>query len=254
MQVVFCYNTHMSALQLKNFSKHFGGVKAVSGVTCGFEKGKITGLIGPNGSGKSTLINLMTGIVPKDHGVLIISDSVRVDTIRPHDMREYKMTRTFQNVRVFEQMSVLDNVMLALTHRSVWKTLFERNSQVYVDRASDILKVVGLSEKQHEQAVNLSYGQRKLLEIARAVAMDADIILFDEPYAGLFPEMIKKVSDILRGLRTEGRAVVLVEHNMEIIRDLCDHIIVMDSGEVLAQGDPTTVLARRDVVEAYLGE
>lgn len=244
----------MSALQLKNFSKHFGGVKAVYGVTCGFEKGKITGLIGPNGSGKSTLINLMTGIVPKDHGVLIISDSVHVYTIRPHDMREYKMTRTFQNVRVFEQMSVLDNVMLALTHRSVWKTLFERNSQVYVDRASDILKVVGLSEKQNEQAVNLSYGQRKLLEIARAVAMDADIILFDEPYAGLFPEMIKKVSDILRGLRTEGRAVVLVEHNMEIIRDLCDHIIVMDSGAVLAEGDPKTVLARRDVVEAYLGE
>ena len=244
----------MSILKLKNFSKHFGGVKAVTNVDCTIEAGKITGLIGPNGSGKSTLINLMTGIIPKDRGVLILSDSVHIDTIRPHDMREYKMTRTFQNVRVFEQMSVIDNVLIALTHRSVWKTLFERNSKVYADRAHDILVQVGLTEKKHEQAITLSYGQRKLLEIARAIAMNADIILFDEPYAGLFPEMIKKVSDILRQLRTEGRAVVLVEHNMEIIRDLCDHIIVMDSGEILAEGDPATVLARRDVVEAYLGE
>ncbi len=244
----------MSALQIKNFAKHFGGVKAVSGVNCSIEKGKITGLIGPNGSGKSTLINLVTGIIPKDKGVLVVSDSVHVDKIRPQDMREYKITRTFQNVRVFEQMSVIDNIMIALTHRSVWRTLFERNKKVYLDRAEDILKLIGIPEKKHEQALALSYGQRKLLEIGRAIAMDADIILFDEPYAGLFPEMIKKVSDILRGLRTEGRAIILVEHNMEIIRDLCDHIIVMDSGTVLAEGDPKTVLARRDVVEAYLGE
>lgn len=244
----------MPILQLKNFAKHFGGVKAVSGVDCSIEAGKITGLIGPNGSGKSTLINLVTGIIPKDKGVLVISDAVHVEKIRPCDMREYKITRTFQNVRVFEQMSVLDNIMLALTHRSMWRTLFERNTKIYLDRAEDILKLIGIHEKRHEQALSLSYGQRKLLEIGRAIATDADIILFDEPYAGLFPEMIKKVSDILKKLREEGKAIVLVEHNMEIIRDLCDHLVVMDSGTVLAEGDPKTVLARRDVVEAYLGE
>jgi ABC-type branched-subunit amino acid transport system ATPase component len=244
----------MSILSLKNFYKHFNGTKAVNGVNFEIEKGKITGLIGPNGSGKSTLINLVTGVVPKDKGVLIISDDVKIEKIRPFDMKIFGIARTFQNIQVFEQMTVKDNLLLTLTNRTVLGSLFEKHSKIYEDRADDILKQIGLSEKKNELAENLSYGQRKLLEIGRAIAVDVDVILFDEPYAGLFPEMIKQVSEILKHLKEQEKAILLVEHNMDLIRELCDHLVVMDAGEVLAEGDPKQVLAKRDVIEAYLGE
>lgn len=243
----------MSTLKLHNFNKHFYGVKAVNCLSLEFESGKITGLVGPNGSGKSTLINLITGITPKDSGTIFIADSFKIEKIIPRDMYDYKITRTFQNVRVFEQMSVFDNLMVVLTHRNALGALFERKKKLYEDRAIAILEKLDISEKKHELALNLSYGQRKLLEIGRAIAMDADIILFDEPYAGLFKEMIKKVSEIIKELREEGKTVVLVEHNMEIIRDLCDTVVVLDAGELLAYGKPETVLKQKDVVEAYLG-
>jgi len=244
----------MSILSLKNFRKYFNGTKAVNGVNFEIEKGKITGLIGPNGSGKSTLINLITGVVSKNKGILVISDSVKIDKIKSFDMKTFGITRTFQNVQVFEQMTVKDNILLTLTKRTVWGSLFEKHSKIYNDRANDILKLIGLSEKKNDLAENLSYGQRKLLEIGRAISMDCDVILFDEPYAGLFPEMIKKVSEILKHLREQGKAILLVEHNMDLIRDLCDHLVVMDAGEVLVEGSPDDVLKRKDVVEAYLGE
>lgn len=244
----------MCILRIRKFKKYFGAVKAVNGIDISIEKHKITGLVGPNGSGKSTLINLVTGIIPKDKGMLIISDKVSVEDIRPYDMKNFSITRTFQNVRVFEQMTVLENILVVLTHRGVWASLFERNKKLYEDRALDVLERVGLTFKKDELAMNLSYGQRKLLEIGRAIAMDCDVILFDEPYAGLFPEMVKQVSNILKELRDEGKAIVLVEHNMDIIRDLCDHLVVLDAGELLAEGEPHRVLEKRDVVEAYLGE
>jgi ABC-type branched-subunit amino acid transport system ATPase component len=233
----------MTILSLKNFKKHFNGTKAVNGVSFEIEKGKITGLIGPNGSGKSTLINLVTGVVPKDKGVLIISDDVKIEKIRPFDMDTFGITRTFQNVQVFEQMTVKDNLLLTLTKRNVWESLFEKYSEIYEDRANDILKLIGLSEKKNELAQNLSYGQRKLLEIGRAIAMDCDVILFDEPYAGLFPEMVKKVSEIIKHFRDQDKAIMLVEHNMDLIRELCDHLVVMDAGEVLAEGEPLKILS-----------
>jgi ABC-type branched-subunit amino acid transport system ATPase component len=244
----------MSILELKNFRKNFNGTKAVNGVGFKIEKGQITGLVGPNGSGKSTLINLVTGIVPKDSGVLVIGGHVKLNKFKTFDMNDLKITRTFQNVRVFEQMTVHDNIMITLTKRGVWGSLFQRNKKVYIERANEILESIDLEEKSKELAENLSYGQRKLLEIGRAIAMDADVILFDEPYAGLFPEMVKKVSVILKSLRTENRAILLVEHNMDLIRELCDHLVVMDAGKLLAEGSVEEVLSRRDVIEAYLGE
>lgn len=244
----------MSKLKIKNFHKHFDGVKAVNDLDLEIPEGKITGLVGPNGSGKSTLINLITGIVSKDKGVMVISEHFKTEKIQPQDMYEYKITRTFQNVRVFEQMSVFDNLLVVLTHRNILGALFEKKKKLYEDRALHILEKIGLPEKKDELAMNLSYGQRKLLEIGRALAMDAEIILFDEPYAGLFPEMIKKVSEILKELRLAGKTIILVEHNMQIIRELCDHVIVMDAGELLAEGSPEKVLAQKSVVEAYLGE
>ena len=143
----------MSTLKLHNFNKHFYGVKAVNNLSLEIPSGQITGLVGPNGSGKSTLINLITGVVQKDSGTIFVSDRFKTDKIVAKDMYEYKITRTFQNVRVFEQMSVLDNLMVVLTHRSALGALFERKKKLYEDRALLILEKIGLEEKKDELAM-----------------------------------------------------------------------------------------------------
>ncbi len=244
----------MSILEIKNLYKHFDGIKAVDHLSLSFEAGKITGLIGPNGSGKSTLINLLTGVIPFDSGMIVISETTKLLKIEPFDIASYNITRTFQDVRLFEQMPVIDNMLVVLTERSVWNSVFETHKEYHLKKAKEALDKVGLWEKRNELAINLSYGQRKLLEIARALSINANIYFFDEPFAGLFPEMIKVVITVLKELKDKGKTVILVEHNMELIRELSDHCVVMDSGKLLAEGKPHEVLSQRDVIEAYLGE
>lgn len=243
----------MKALETHNLKKSFGGVHAVAGLSLSIEKGTITSIVGPNGSGKSTLVNLLTGIIPFDEGGVVVSD-VRLGRIVSSDIATYGVTRTFQDVRLFEQMTVLDNMLVVLTERSVFSALIERHSQLHLKKAEEHLTRVGLWEKRNDLAINCSYGQRKLLEIARVLAMNPSTIFFDEPCAGLFPEMIKTVSGIMKELRDQGVTQVLIEHNMDVIRELSDTVIVMDAGAVLAEGSPSEVLARHDVLEAYLGE
>lgn len=244
----------MTLLTTRHLKKSFGGVHAVDHVDLSFKAGKITALIGPNGSGKTTLINTITGMLPIDSGEIVICDSVRLQRIVPSEVATYGITRTFQNVRLIQQMSVLDNILIVLTKRNIFGALFEQHGKLHLDAAEDILKKVGLWEKRDQHAAHLSYGQRKLLEIARAVAMRAKIYFFDEPFAGLFPEIAKIVSEILRELRSQGAAVILVEHDMALIRDLADHCYVLDSGKVIAEGTPEKVLAEPHVMEAYLGK
>ena len=244
----------MNLLQTRNLTKSFGGVHAVDHASLEFKEGKITGLIGPNGSGKSTLINVLTGILPIDGGTVVMGDSVTLSSIRSYDVSTYGITRTFQNVRLIGQISVLDNILVVLTERNVWSALFERHGKFHLDIAEDVLRKTGLWEKRDEHAENLSYGQRKLLEIARAVSMRAKVYLFDEPFAGLFPEMVKTISTVLKELRDSGAAVILVEHNMSIIRDLADECFVLDSGKLIASGTPAEVLRQEHVIDAYLGK
>jgi ABC-type branched-subunit amino acid transport system ATPase component len=243
----------MKILETKNLSKHFEGVRAIDGLSIAIEKGKITSIIGPNGSGKTTLINLISGMIPFDKGAVVVNGT-KLTRVRPHDVPTYGITRTFQDVRLFEQMPVLDNVLVVLTERGVWSALFERHTEFHLKRAEEVLTTVGLWKKRNELANNLSYGQRKLLEIARVLAMDTDIILLDEPFAGLFREMVKKVKGIVQKLRDEGKTIIFIEHNMELIRELSDYTFVMESGELLAEGAPKEVLAKGEVIEAYLGE
>ncbi len=250
----------MKLLETHKLDKHFDGVYAVNKLSIGFEPGKITGIIGPNGSGKSTLINTLTGMHQMDGGEIIIAGAEKLTRVFSHEVPDYGMTRTFQDVRLFEQMPVIDNVLVVLTKRSIWSSLFERHSKLHLERAEEVLTKVGLWGKRDELASSLSYGQRKLLEIARMLAMvhsgagDIQVIFFDEPYAGLFPEMLKIVENVMKELRTQGKAVVLVEHNMDLIRSLSDYLYVLDAGQLLAEGKPDEVLARKEVIEAYLGE
>ncbi|MBU3668493.1 MAG: ATP-binding cassette domain-containing protein [Candidatus Taylorbacteria bacterium] len=248
----------MHTLQTKHLTKHFDTVKAITDLSISFEPGKITGVIGPNGSGKSTFINTLTGLTPITSGSIGVAEKVELTSIVSNDMPVYGITRTFQEVRLFEQMSVLDNILVVTTCRGWFKSIFEKHSAYHLAIAEKVLKRVGIWQFHNKLAVNLSYGQRKLLEIARVLAMSeigkAQVIFFDEPYAGLFPEMVKLVSEIMKELRSEGKTVILVEHNMDLIRELSDKVIVLDSGTLLAEGNANHVLSRKDVVEAYLGE
>ena len=243
----------MKVLETKNLTKRFEGVHAVDGLSIAIEKAKITSIIGPNGSGKTTLINVLSGFVPFDSGVVIINDAAKLLVIKPHEIIFYGITRTFQDVHLFNQMTVLDNLLVVLTERNVFSALFEKHKEYHLKKAEDILRRVGLWEKKKELAANLSYGQRKLLEIGRTMVTNADVFLFDEPFAGLFPEMVKIVSTIIQELKKEDKTIILIEHDMNLIRELSDYVFVMDGGKLLAEGKPEEVLAKREVLEAYLG-
>ena len=240
------------AFETTGLLKQFASVKAINYLTVAIPRGGITSIVGPNGSGKSTLINMLSGTLPIDEG-LVIMDGVSLRVIKPYDSPSHGVTRTFQEVRLFDQMSLWDNILVVLTKRDVLGALLERVGPVHKARAQELLEMVGLWEKRRAFALELSYGQRKLLEIARALAMDVKIYLFDEPFAGLFPAVLEKVKVLLQELKEEGKTIIFIEHNMDLIRQLSDYIFVLDSGELLAEGEVDEVLARPEVIEAYLG-
>ena len=239
-------------LRTEEVSKHFGAVKAVDRLSMSIFREWITCIVGPNGSGKSTLVDLLSGMLPLDEGVVII-DGVGLRVLKPHEAPERGITRTFQDVRLFDQMSVWDNIMVVLTDRRIFPSLLERMRPHYREKAESILQSVGMWEKRDSMAMELSYGQRKLLEIGRAMAMDVSIYLFDEPFAGLFPQMLERVKSIMKDMREQGNTIVFVSHNMDIVRELSDHLFVLDSGTLLAAGEVEEVLGRANVIDAYLG-
>jgi len=177
----------MKIIETNNLIKRFDGVHAVDRLSIGIEKGQITGIVGPNGSGKTTLIDLLSGVLEIDGGEIIIDGTKKISRLLPHQVSLYGITRTFQNVRLFEQMTVLDNILVAETERNVFGSFFEGHAQCHYKTAEEVLRKVGLLENKNRLAVSLSYGQRKLLEIARVLAMKSRIYLFDEPFAGLVP-------------------------------------------------------------------
>ena len=244
--------TQDAILETKDLLKQFASVKAINYLSISLPREGITSIIGPNGSGKSTLINMLSGTLTIDGGLVII-EGTAMKAILPYHSPTNGVTRTFQEVRLFNQMTVWDNILVVLTKRGVLQSLFEPTRRVYRNRARELLESVGLWDKRNDLVETLSYGQRKLLEISRALAMDVHIFLFDEPFAGLFPAMLQRVTHLLEDLKQQGKTVIFIEHNMDLIRQLSDYTFVLDSGELLAEGPIRDVLSRPEVIEAYLG-
>ncbi|NJN90826.1 MAG: ABC transporter ATP-binding protein [Leptolyngbyaceae cyanobacterium SL_5_14] len=253
-------NSH-SLLSAKNLYKSFGGIKAVDNASIEVTKGSITGLIGPNGAGKTTLFNLLSNFIHPDSGEVIF-DGEPIQQLQPHQIAQQGMVRTFQVARVLSRLSVMENMLLATQHQSgenfwnVWfrpgQVIKEERSQR--ERASEILESVGLSHMAQEYAGALSGGQRKLLEIARALMVQPKLILLDEPAAGVNPTLINKICEHIVQWNREGLSFLVIEHNMDVIMSLCDRVWVLAEGRNLASGTPTEVQKNTQVLEAYLGQ
>jgi ABC-type branched-subunit amino acid transport system ATPase component len=224
-------------LRAHSISKHFDGIKALSSVSLEAHPGQITGIIGPNGSGKSTLVNVLTNMTQKNGGHVTTSGAI---------------SRTFQDSRLWSNVTVLDTILISLQTRNVFASLF-----TFAPKRHEAIKVIeriGLGHHIHTQARHLSYGQRKLLELGRALAGNTSTIFLDEPFSGLFPETIATTKQILRDEKENGTTIILIEHDMSIIKELCDYVYVLDSGKNIAEGKANEVLTNKDVKTAYLGD
>jgi branched-chain amino acid transport system ATP-binding protein len=248
-------------LSVSNVRKHFGGIKAVDGISIELEVGRITGLIGPNGAGKTTLFNVISGFYRPDGGEVIF-DGERVDGLPLHQTYQKGLCRTFQISRELKLMTVLENLMLVPKDQlgeRLWMTwIFPRRvreqEQSLRERALAALEAVGLLHLKNEYAENLSGGQKRLLELARAMMADPKLILFDEPGAGVNPAERRILASRIRGLVEErGLSVFLIGHEMELVMDICDPIIVMNRGKKLMEGRPEEIRNDPRVLEVYLG-
>lgn len=248
-------------LRVESLSRRFGGLVAVNEVSFSVHAGQIKGLIGPNGAGKTTCFNLIAGVVAPSSGRVLLSDEP-IEHLPPHRRVARGLARTFQNLQIFRDMTVLENVMLGLQPRLRSGFLGallrhpdnRRQERIAADEAFEALERVGLGDRAARSAGNLSFGEAKLLEIARALVAQPRLLLLDEPMAGLPHESVVHVERVVRELRATGITVLLVEHNMGLVMRLCDEIAVLDHGELIAQGDPAAIRANPDVIRAYLGE
>ncbi len=245
----------MSALlHVENVSKSFGGVQALRDCSLDVEKGSITGLIGPNGSGKTTLFNVITGYVKPDSGTVTFADKT-ITNARPNHVFALGVGRTFQLTRIFARISVLENMLVATQRDDSWLRGLTRSmsSKVEVANAMEWLSFVGISQLADLPAGALSFGQRKLLELAYVLVADPDVILLDEPAGGVNLTLINSIAEKIKALNENGKTFLIVEHNMEFVMGLCARVTVMHQGTALVSGSPDEVRSNALVLDAYLG-
>jgi neutral amino acid transport system ATP-binding protein len=242
----------VSELQIDGVTKRFGGVTALDDATVTFPAGAINGLIGPNGSGKTTLFNIVTGLIAADRGAVRL-DGRAITGWPPYRIARAGVGRTFQVVRAFDRMTVLENMLVGERRRGVRELVRSAVRGSEVDRAMEWLERVGIDHLAGADAADLSYGQKKLLEVAAVLMADPSLLMLDEPAGGVNPVMIDRISRLVRAANADGRTVLIVEHNMDVVMSLCDHVVVFDRGRPIAAGSPDAVRADARVLEAYLG-
>jgi len=242
----------LALLEVRALSKAFGGIHAVDGCSFAVEEGSITALIGPNGAGKTTVFNLISGLHRPDAGAILL-DGARIDGLAPHRVTRKGVARTFQISRDLAGLSVLENVIVQAPAQGALHLLKPSMSAEERDRALDLLRFVGIAELAGEPAAKLSYGQKKLLELAGCLMANPRLVLLDEPAGGINPALLEVIVDRVRQLRAQGVTFLIVEHNMDVVMNLCDPVVVMAYGRFLAHGSPDAIQSDPAVLEAYLG-
>ena len=242
----------------EGLQKRFGGIVAIASLDISLEAGRITGLVGPNGAGKTTAFNLLTGFHPPTAGTIRHRGQV-LHNLRPHAMMRAGIARSFQDLRLFTRMSVLENVLVAMPRQSgdnlaalfLRPRAVARQDDANAARALAVLDFIGLGARADELAEDLSYAEEKLLVVARLIATEAEVLLFDEPLSGLDGAAMERIIALLRRLAVGGRAICIIEHNLEAIRTACDHLVYLDEGRALAAGDPVALMQDPDLVQRY---
>ena len=247
-------------LEVNEISKQFGGLTAVDRFSLTVEKGTINGLIGPNGAGKTTVFNLLTGIYGVSSGTIVL-DGMDITNCPSHIVTQRGLTRTFQNIKLFRQMSVFDNVRIGRHCRGqsgLFGALFhtkgtQREEREMREQTMALLENVGLADRKDEMAGNLSYGMQRKLEIARALASEPKLLLLDEPAAGMNPQETRELREFIASLCERGLTILLIEHDMKLVMNICSKVVVLDHGAKIGEGKPKEIKKNPQVLEAYVG-
>lgn len=250
----------MYLLEVRDLTKHFGGIRAVEEVRFRVREGSIMSIIGPNGAGKTTLFNCLTGLIkPTKGGIYFLGNNIT--GLQPNDIVRHGIARTFQNIRLFKEMTVIENVMVSQHCRTNFGLLasiirgnaFKNEEKAIRERALEYLELVGLGDFTEILAVNLPYGRQKRLEMARTVATEPRLILLDEPTAGMNPQETTEMMGLIKKLQELGKTIILIEHDMKVVMGISEDIIVLDHGVKIAEGPPEDIRRNPMVIEAYLG-